>query len=95
MVWRGPEGYVENAAHDNYSVFSAGISFPFNSAFNIRLFGAGYFLFSGFSREIYGVLASYRTSSFMSLFASLQAEGGKKELRVTDFAAVAGARIYY
>ena len=94
-VWRGPEGYDENTAHENYAVISAGISFPFNNTFDIRLFGTGYFLFSGPSREIYGVLASYRTSSFMSLFASLQAEGGKKEERVTDFAAVAGARIYY
>jgi hypothetical protein len=94
-VWRGPEAIDENSAHDNYAVISAGISFPLRGSFDVRFFGAGYFLASGSSREIFGVLTSYRASSFVSLFASVQAEAGKKEERVTDVAAVAGARIYY
>ncbi len=94
-VWRGPEGYDDSSAHDNYAIISAGVSFPVHDSFDIRFFGAGYFLISGPMREIYGVFVSYRPSSFMSVFASLQIEGGKTEERVTDIAAVAGARIYY
>jgi hypothetical protein len=94
-VWRGPKAIDGNSVHDNYAVISAGVSFPLHDSFEVRVFGAGYFLTSGPIREIYGLLASYRASSFVSAFVSLQAEAGKEEERVTDAAVFAGVRIYY
>jgi len=94
-VWHAPEGLSETSDHDNFAIVSAGITFPVHDSFELAFFGAGYILLSGPTREMYGMLATYRSSSYMSLFASLQAEGGKKEDRVTDTSVSAGARIYY
>jgi hypothetical protein len=94
-VWRAPEGFDDHTEHGDYATIYAGISLPLLETVDVRFFGAGYFLISGPSRAIYGVLASFRTSSFVSIFASFQAEGGKEEERITDYTAVAGARIYY
>ncbi|MFH1755991.1 MAG: hypothetical protein ABIA59_09835 [Candidatus Latescibacterota bacterium] len=95
FVWRAPEGSTETLAHDNFSTITAGITLPLHDAFNVRLFAAGYFLMSGASREILGAVISCRTSSYVNLYATVLAEGGEREERISDITAAAGARIFY
>ncbi len=95
VVWLAPKRYDQAAAHGNHTTITLGVLFPIRTRVDLEFIGSGYLFNSGATREIYSIQASYQPSSFVKFFGSVHMEGGKDDERVSDFAAAAGARIFY
>ena len=102
-VWGGgayvskePEDVPEDELHGHYGRIGGGMFFPFASG-ALRLGAAfmGIFYEAGRSREVLLTTIDYRRSQWLTFTASAHAELGDREERVSDYAVMAGIRVFY
>jgi len=95
-VSKAPEDLPEDELHGHYGRIGGGVFFPFASG-ALRI-GAGYmgiFYEAGRSRQVLLTTIDYRRSEWLTFVASAHAEGGDVEERVSDYAFMAGIRVFY
>jgi hypothetical protein len=80
-------------AHGSFVLATAGMVIPLGRSFDIQFGGAGYFLTSAGTREVYFSQLDYRATDAVKITFLLQAEGGDPGERVTDYAVGTGVWI--
>jgi hypothetical protein len=94
-VWRGPEEFGDEQAHENFLAVHLGLVVPVGANMDLSVSGSGFLIRTGAARELYSAQLEYQPSQWVILFGSALAEGGKPEERVDDFSILMGVRVFY